>query len=446
MIGALGLWTTGQDQNTGTLRGVVEDPSGDPVPGAQVELQNKTTHDHFETASDETGRFGFVNLLSGEYTITVRVAGFRDAQVSVSVAAASAGPLHVRLGLAEVKNEVTVSANSFTAPSAEQNNDVVELTGPRLQSLPTSGDLLAVPSLFLDPGALGVGGAKIIVDGVESSALEVPMSSVKRVYVNKSPYSSEYGRPGKGRIEVITRRGVLEKHHGDLSLLARSSNASPLRWRTIAEALLSGPLAWKNKEDGPLYGNHAGGLSEKATFLLSGRSSISNEGHEVNAVTRAGRLKEKFPAPERDTYVFGLLDFRPNVGHRLALHYRYKNKLQREQGVEGVNLPERGTNFFDHEHEVKALDVATLSPTLLNEIRFSFRKQSQQTSSVVDQTANLVLDTFNAGGAQVSLRRRETALDLQDLVTLIKGRHSFRFGGGIRPRFYRVRDASNFGG
>ena len=446
MIGALRLWTTGQNQNTRTLRGVVEDSSGDPVLGAQVELQNKTTHELFETASDETGRFEFVNLLSGEYTITVRVEGFRDAQVSVSVAAGPAAPLRFRLDLAEVKNEVTVTANPFTAPTAEQNNDVIELTGARLLSLPTSGDLLAVPSLFLDPGALGVGGAKIIVDGVEGSALEVPMSSVRRVYVNKNPYSSEFGRPGKGRIEVTTRRGALEEYHGNLSLLARSATASPLRWRTIAEAQIDGPLVRKSKEDGPLYGNHARNVSEKATFLLSGRSYLSNGDREISAVTPAGPLVEKFLAPERNTNLFGRLDFRPKAGHRLALHYRYKNKLQREQGVEGVNLPEHGTNFFDHEHEVKALETATLSPTLLNEIRFAFKKQTQQTSSVVDQTAILVLDTFNAGGAQVSLRRRETSVDLQDLVTLIKGRHSFRFGGGIRPRFYGVRDASNFGG
>ena len=76
-----------------------------------------------------------------------------------------------------------------------------------------NGNSLAVPCLFLAPSVFGNGfsGLQIIVDGVESSALDLPASSVKNVAVGQNPYLAEFGRSGKGRLEVMmcktARRG-----------------------------------------------------------------------------------------------------------------------------------------------------------------------------------------------------------------------------------------------
>src|SRR5690349_23897859 len=93
-----------------------------------------------------------------------------------------------------------------------------------MENLPSKeADPLAVPSLFLNPAASGTLGPMILVDGVESSALEVPLTSIKRVVVNKSPYSAEFARPGRGRIEIFTRKGNLRDYHGNVTFLARNS-------------------------------------------------------------------------------------------------------------------------------------------------------------------------------------------------------------------------------
>jgi len=106
-----------------------------------------------------------------------------------------------------------VSANS-SPPIAGQNIDAVELDRHLLEHLPAKeGDPLAVPSLFLDPAAGGAMGPKIIVDGVESSALEVPLTSIRKVYVKQESYSAEFGRPGRGRVEVLTRKGSAGDYH-----------------------------------------------------------------------------------------------------------------------------------------------------------------------------------------------------------------------------------------
>src|SRR2546428_13882307 len=116
----------------------------------------------------------------------------------------------VRLKVATVTEEITVSARSADPTAPDQNTTAVDLDHDLLRSLPAKNDNpLAVASLFVDPAANGAEGTKIVVDGVEGDQLDVPLSSVKSISVNKNPYSTEFGRPGKGRIEVGTRGGSI---------------------------------------------------------------------------------------------------------------------------------------------------------------------------------------------------------------------------------------------
>src|SRR5436309_5797410 len=52
-----GLPATAQEENTGVLRGVVEDPSRTPVDGARVRLENKSIQKKFDATTDEKGEF-----------------------------------------------------------------------------------------------------------------------------------------------------------------------------------------------------------------------------------------------------------------------------------------------------------------------------------------------------------------------------------------------------
>src|SRR5258708_31487853 len=169
----------------------------------------------------------------------------------------------------EAATEGVVVSPSPSPPIAGQNIDAVELDRHLLEHLPAKeGDPLAVPSLFLDPATGGAMGPKIIVDGVESSALEVPLTSIRKVYVNKSPYSAEFGRPGRGRVEVLTRKGSAGDYHGTLTLLARNSNLdarnafareNPPLQREIAESELVGPIGRRER------------------FVSSDRNSVTHE-------------------------------------------------------------------------------------------------------------------------------------------------------------------------
>ena len=434
----MAMLQTTMAENTGIVRGTVEDPSGQPVLGAELKLKNKTTLEKFKTTSNESGEFTFTNVPNGDYVLSAKAEGLEEAHASVGVGTPNAHPIRFRLEIAEKEEEVTVTANSLSSPSASENVDLIELNRQWLENFPKKdGDPLAVASIFLDPAALGGGSPKIVVDGVESDALEVPTSSVRKVYINKNPYSAEFGKTGKGRIEVTTRRGSYRNFRGMLTVLARNSvwdarnafaTVQPLAQRAIPELMLSGPLG------------------QKVSFFLAGRYSIDNESTLINAQTPEGGLVANFKAPERKTYLLGRMDFKFTPTETLTVSYQFKNKSQQNQGVGGFNLPERATDFFGHKNEFKISERAIFSPNLLNEVRLAIKQEFQQVGGLVDQPGIIVLDAFSAGGAQVSQHRRETTGDLEDIISVIKGKHAFRFGGGIRPRFFRALEASNFGG
>lgn len=435
--------SSAKGQGKGALKGTVEDGTGAAIVDAAVKLRNTATNEEVHTTSDEDGDFEFKGLSSGSYLITVKADGFEQVEMTVEVGAVAAPALHIRLKIAETKQEVHVVAQI----SAQENTDFVELDQHWLQNLPLlEGDPLAIPSLFLDPAALGSsgGGPQLIVDGVESDTLELPTASIKAVYVNRSPYSAEFGRPGSGRIEVTTRQGSHHIYRGTVSLLVRNSGVDARN----PFATTRPPLQHEIFE-----GEVSGPVRRHLTFLLAGRGVVNNDTAVVSALQPPSMpgapptlLTENFGIRGRNAYVFGRLDFDLRHRHKLSLLYKYKDKSQRNQNVGGFNLPQRATDVIDRENEFKIFETATLSENFLNEARFTFKVQPLVTSSLVNQQAVLVLGAFNGGGAQINQRRRDTVTNIQDIGTLTKSKHSLHFGGGIRPRFVDAFDASNFGG
>lgn len=75
------VWTTvayGQTP-TASLSGVVMDPSGGLVPGAEVKVKNNATAAEFEAITNEMGSFTVPAPSAGTYTVTVTLPGFKQA-------------------------------------------------------------------------------------------------------------------------------------------------------------------------------------------------------------------------------------------------------------------------------------------------------------------------------------------------------------------------------
>src|SRR5919198_4647392 len=420
------------------VRGMVEDSNGAAVAGATVRLKAQDGSTALKAITDDTGHFVFTGVAAGEYLLTARVEGLEKAELSLKVGASPPPLQKIRLNVAAVKEDITVSAQSDDPLSPEQNASAVHMYGDLLHSLPAKEeDPLAVASLFVDPAANGLEGTKIVVDGVEGSALDVPTSSVKTIAVNSNPYSVEFGRPGKGRIEVTTRGGSLRRFHKRFEFAFRDAaldaqnpfdTVRPPRRREWIEGELDGPL-----------------FAGKAPFFVGGDYLRDNNNSFVKAVTESGPLAETFPIPRRTAHLLGRTDIRLTPLHILSLRYNWSED-RFDKGVGAFDLPERAWKSNNRIHELRIADIATPTSAFLNEFRFDFKFRPRLASSASDAPAILVNGSFNSGGAQISRSEMQKDVEFQDLMSYLHGKHSLRFGGFLKSRFIDYTDRSNFGG
>jgi hypothetical protein len=64
--------------DTGTIAGVVKDPSGAVVPGASVVIRNVGTGATHKVSTNSTGEYVSGPLPPGDYTIGAQTSGFRE--------------------------------------------------------------------------------------------------------------------------------------------------------------------------------------------------------------------------------------------------------------------------------------------------------------------------------------------------------------------------------
>jgi hypothetical protein len=114
---ALGLHAHAQSGgNSGSINGIVVDPTGAVVPDANVEIHQAVSGYDRTTITDINGKFDFPNVPFNPYHMTVTATGF--AQYAQDVETRSVVPVTMKVGLAV--------AGSFTMVSVEAGEDLVE--------------------------------------------------------------------------------------------------------------------------------------------------------------------------------------------------------------------------------------------------------------------------------------------------------------------------------
>src|SRR5207302_8730738 len=158
--------------------------SGAAVAGVDLKLAVTPDDAGLRARSDESGHYVFDDVPAGSYILRVKSKGFERKELSVKIVAGKHSDLPVRLDLAAVSEELEVTADPGAVPLAADNRDAIRIGESLMNNLPAKeGDFLAIPSLFLNPAAMGGGGPAIVVDGMESSNRDLPQDAVKRVYL-----------------------------------------------------------------------------------------------------------------------------------------------------------------------------------------------------------------------------------------------------------------------
>ena len=105
----LAIPASGQIGGTGTVRGIVSDPSGAVIPAASVVATNVGTQVKTARQTTESGDYTLSPLPAGEYTITVTASGFQTlVQEHVVVDALTTVSLNVAMQVGSASQEVTI--------------------------------------------------------------------------------------------------------------------------------------------------------------------------------------------------------------------------------------------------------------------------------------------------------------------------------------------------
>ncbi|MBS1788675.1 MAG: TonB-dependent receptor [Acidobacteria bacterium] len=419
-------------QTAHSITGLVLDQNDAALPKARVTLRqiiNQRTH---YTITEANGTFRFEKVEVGDYELKVEREGFQTITKPVNIGAKPLPPFRIVLSVAELQQDVTIEASTTQVNTDTGNNqDTVAIDRQLLKSLPSfDQDVIAMASRFLDAGAIGTGGVTLIVDGMEVNKAGVTASAIQEIKINNNPYSAEYSRPGRGRIEVTTKPGT-PQYHGEFNWTFRDAHLNARdpfaatrapEQRRMYEGNLTGPVS-KNKK-------------RPFSFLISAERDEQDQQAVIFARTPGGDLRQNSPAPASDTEFALRLTRQMSDKTTASVHYSFEGRNARNQGIGGFNLPEVATNSLFREDEVRVNVNSILSPKLVHQVNFLLGKYRAPVVSVNNAPRVVVQEAFTSGGAQADFTRTEEHWTWNEVLSYSEGKH-FVKGGVQIPDFSR---------
>lgn len=423
------------------VTGVVQDQTGAVLAGAAVDLLDGSGAVVHATTADAVGGFRFDGIRAGAYQLRATFEGFKPAAARVRVTTRPSGPQKLVLDLAALTQEITVSSATVGVGTASASNaDAVTIDASTLDSLPVfDRNYVATLSRFLDTGSLGNGGVTVVVNGMEVAGLNVSASAVSQIRVNQDPYSAEYSRPGRGRIEILTKPGS-QMFTGEANALVRDSlfnarnalaDTKPPEQRRITEGFFGGPL----------------GSSGKTSFMLSANDERYDNQAFIYATGLAGTIQDTLPQASARALVTGSITHQVSERNTFSIRPNYQYESDENRGAGGTTLASAATTFKHHEQQVTYTQQTILRPTLVNQFQMLFGHEREPTTSRTADRGIVVAGAFTGGGGQADLVRTETHINLNESIAWIHGAHQVQAGFQL-PDWSRrgFEDRSNFGG
>ena len=423
--------SSGEDaQNAGlrSISGMVLDPSGAAIAGADVILLSGDGKELSRITSDQDGNFQFEKLAVGAYKIQAQAAGFRDTIVELKLGSRTASPLRVVLPIAEQNEVVNVAGSDVSlvvTTDVSENQNANNLDRSALDRVPVfDRDYISMLSRFLDDSTIGTNGVSLIVNGIEANGPGVTPSAVQEVRINQNPYSARFARPGRARLEIITKGGT-PAYHGSVNFLfrdavfdARNTFAAgkPPEQRQFYEGSLTGPI----------------GESKKTSFLLSLEwDKDNNQAAVVATGPNNVAINENVPQAMRHFFGSGRVFHDFNDKNHFWIGYSFEHQSNNNVGAGGNVLPEAATNTRFLEHEINVSYRHIFSPKWVNQLQFLVGHYDVPTFSLNENPQIVVSGFFTGGGAQADARRTEYHFDGTEFLTYVNGNHQLLFGVDI---------------
>jgi len=250
---AMPAWA--QTSSTGTVSGIITDPQGAVIPGAQVTLTNKESGVTLKTTTQDDGHYIIPDVPPGTYDMTVSKKGFETTKVSgqgVRVGVVTTANFKMKVGAESVTIEVKATGVDLQTLDASVGNVLDQQALEKLPSLNRDATAILLIQPLAQPGfngapgsgesnttGGGIAGARadqntFMVDGGDATsnteggggyaqqaasgfaatpraAIPTPVESLQemRVVTNNS---NTFARSSGGEVQMITRSGTNAWH------------------------------------------------------------------------------------------------------------------------------------------------------------------------------------------------------------------------------------------
>lgn len=267
LLAAASVWP---QTATTSLRGTITDPSGAAIPNATVRLANADTGLERTVTSDAQGYYIFLEVVPGNYKLTVEAPGFTQYQqlgVQLQVSLPATVNVGMKVGQAQQTVTVTEAAPTVNTTDATLGNNFDSL---KISTLPFDG-LDSTQILSLQPGVVyiadtnqtndsrsgSVNGGRsdqtnVTVDGLDNNdqlngyafqgALRTTLESTEEFRVTTANGNADQGRSSGAQVSLVTKSGT-NSFHGSLYAANRNIYGRANNWfNKYAQATSDPPL------------------------------------------------------------------------------------------------------------------------------------------------------------------------------------------------------------
>jgi Carboxypeptidase regulatory-like domain len=263
-FGFTAAWT--QSTATGTVSGLVIDPSNAVIVGATVKLIDTSTNTSRDTTTNDAGRYIFVNVTPGSYDVQISKSGFAQSIVShvtVEIGQVSNASATLKVGAATETVEVTASGVEmqtmnaaigttvhFTAmevlPNLSRDSSTLMTLQPAVNMTgEVAGSVRDQNTFQLDGGnnTSDMDGTQSTYTlsfaanpttsnssgGLTTGVLPTPVESIEEFKVATNNQTADFNGSSGGQVQMVTKRGT-NAWHGALYEYYLGSNFSANTW------------------------------------------------------------------------------------------------------------------------------------------------------------------------------------------------------------------------
>jgi Carboxypeptidase regulatory-like domain len=465
MLFSVLIWGAAAQVPTGSIAGVVRDPTGAPVLGGRIRIVNAATNLRRSSSTSAQGDYSFPLLPAGEYELAVEADGFPRTTRIASVEAGATTTADFALRLGDVKESISVDDAS---PQVQYDSHSVGgvITQSQIQDLPLNGrsflelaklepgvqpptraqgNRTYVPALGA-PGGPSGRGTRVTVDGgsvmafsTGGSVLGLSQDLVQEFQISTANFDLSTGMTFTGAINVATRSGANELH-GSAYYFFRDHNLSA--YPNLKRDPANPDPFFQRRQ----FGFAAGGPIRRDRLFFFGNWERNEQRGVVTTTVLSpdfAHLSRITPSPLFGDELSFRMDGRFSTKHNAFLRYSHDgSRAFVNNGANTANANAYPSNWVRQftwaDQSVLGL-TSVLRPMVVNDFRFSYFFISDNQLPPEQQNCpecigiggpaisvgSPAIITIGQSGTTLNPGRR---LDLNDSMAWQRGAHRMRFG------------------